>query len=205
MLLLLLRLCRYELRMQEGLTCGGGYLKLLLEPDHEDELDMEGDLSDPSKYAVMFGPDRCGANNRVHFIFRHQNPLSSEWEEKHMTDPPKIQEGTKSTLYTLIVRPDNSFTIKINGASVREGSLLEDFNPPVNPPAEIDDPEDKKPADWVDAAKIPDPNAVKPDDWDEDAPEYIVDEDAEKPDVRITFAASNDHFVRSKRIGQSHL
>jgi hypothetical protein len=39
--------------------------------------------------------------------------------------------------------------------------LLEDFEPPVNPPEEIDDPEDKKPADWVDQEKIPDPDAKK--------------------------------------------
>ena len=32
-----------------------------------------------------------------------------------------------------------------------------------------DDPEDTKPADWVDEAKITDPHATKPADWDEDA------------------------------------
>lgn len=31
----------------------------------------------------------------------------------------------------------------------------------MNPPAEIDDPEDKKPADWVDEQKISDPEATK--------------------------------------------
>ena len=38
---------------------------------------------------------------------------------------------------------------------------MEDFEPAVNPPAEIDDPEDKKPEDWVDTKRIPDPDAVK--------------------------------------------
>jgi hypothetical protein len=32
----------------------------------------------------------------------------------------------------------------------------------------LDDPDDSKPADWVDAQRIPDPDASKPDDWDED-------------------------------------
>lgn len=31
----------------------------------------------------------------------------------------------------------------------------------MNPPKEIDDPEDKKPEDWVEEAKIPDPEATK--------------------------------------------
>ena len=41
------------------------------------------------------------------------------------------------------------------------GSLLEDFTPAVNPEKEIDDPDDKKPEDWVDTKRIPDPDAKK--------------------------------------------
>lgn len=87
-----------------------------------------------------------------------------------------------TSLYTLIVKPDQTFEILINGESVKEGSLLEDFNPPVNPEKEIDDPKDKKPADWVDEVQIPDPEATKPEDWDEEAPYEIVDEEAEQPE-----------------------
>ncbi len=80
-------------------------------------------------------------------------------------------------LYTLIVNPDNTYEVLIDDESKSTGSLLEDFTPPVNPPAEIgasctahgcsnyscplDDPEDKKPTDWVDTAKIADPEARK--------------------------------------------
>lgn len=49
----------------------------------------------------------------------------------------------------------------VNGQTEKTGSLLEDFDPPFNPPKEIDDPEDKKPEDWVDEEKIPDPDAKK--------------------------------------------
>jgi hypothetical protein len=38
---------------------------------------------------------------------------------------------------------------------------LTDFQPPVNPSKEIDDPEDKKPSDWVDEVQIVDPDAKK--------------------------------------------
>lgn len=130
----------------------------------------------------MFGPDRCGANQRVHFIFRHKNPVTGEIEEKHLKAPP-VPKVTKTTsLYTLIVRPENqTYEIRINNEKAKAGSLLEDFTPPVNPPKEIDDPEDVKPADWVEVPKISDPDAVKPADWDEDAPATIEDPDAEKP------------------------
>jgi calnexin len=130
----------------------------------------------------MFGPDKCGSTNKVHFIFRHKNPKSGEYEEKHLNTPPMAQISKTSSLYTLIVRPDQTFEIKVDGDSKRNGSLLEDFTPSVNPPKEIDDPEDKKPEDWVEDPKIPDAEATKPEDWDEDAPFEIVDEEAEKPE-----------------------
>jgi hypothetical protein len=70
----------------------------------------------------------------------------------------------------------------IDNKSAKNGSLLEDFSPSVNPEKEIDDPKDKKPEDWVEQARIPDPEATKPEDWDEDQPYEVVDTEAEKPD-----------------------
>lgn len=82
----------------------------------------------------------------------------------------------------MIVRPDNSFEVRVDHKVVNEGSLLEDFTPPVNPEPEIDDPDDVKPGNWDEREKIPDPDAKKPEDWDEDAPAKIVDSSAKKPD-----------------------
>ncbi|KAJ6171189.1 Calnexin [Penicillium chermesinum] len=169
---------QYEVKPQNSLVCGGAYLKLLQENKklHQDE------FSNATPYVVMFGPDKCGATNKVHFIFRHKNPKTGEYEEKHLKTPPVARTSKVTSLYTLIVKPDQTFEILVNGESVKEGSLLEDFNPPVNPEKEIDDPKDKKPADWVDEPKIPDPEATKPEDWDEEAPFEIEDEEAEQPD-----------------------
>lgn len=41
----------------------------------------------------------------------------------------------------------------IDGEEKKAGSILEDFDPAINPPEEIDDPEDSKPDDWVDTPK----------------------------------------------------
>ena len=46
-----------------------------------------------------------------------------------------------------------SYDLLIDGESKKSGSILEDFDPSINPPEEIDDPEDKKPEDWVDSPK----------------------------------------------------
>jgi Calreticulin family len=45
------------------------------------------------------------------------------------------------------------YDVLIDGESKKSGSLFEDFEPPFNPPEEIDDPEETKPEDWVDTAK----------------------------------------------------
>ncbi|EZF33950.1 hypothetical protein H101_02494 [Trichophyton interdigitale H6] len=168
---------QYEVKLQNSLSCGGAYMKLLQENKklHSEE------FSNASPYVIMFGPDRCGATNKVHFIFKHKNPKTGEYEEKHLKAPPAVKVTKLTSLYTLIVNPDQTFQIRIDGEPLKNGTLLEDFAPAVNPPNEIDDEKDTKPADWVDEEKIPDPEAKKPEDWDEDAPFEIVDTEATKP------------------------
>jgi len=168
---------QYEVKFQSGLECGGAYMKLLQDNTalHAEE------FSNASPYIIMFGPDKCGSTNKVHFIFRHKNPKTGEYEEKHLKNTPMARIGKTTSLYTLIVKPDQTYQIKIDGESLRNGSLLEDFSPSVNPEKEIDDPKDTKPADWVEESRIADPDATKPEDWDEDAPYEIVDEEATKP------------------------
>jgi calnexin len=41
---------------------------------------------------------------QVHFIFRHQNPITKEWEEKHLKSAPAPHVGEDTNLYTLIVK-----------------------------------------------------------------------------------------------------
>lgn len=126
------------------------------------------------------------SNISVHFIFRHKNPLTGEWEEKHLKNPPTPKIGKATALYTLIVKyvtvqpasifmglsrnadpalrfisPDNTYEVLVNDESVKSGSLLEDFDPPVNPSKDIFDPTDSKPADWVDESQIVDTSATK--------------------------------------------
>ena len=170
---------QFDVKFKEELRCSGSYIKLLTESKNGIKYQ---EFDDKTPYTIMFGPDFCGSTNKIHFIFRHRNPLTGKWEEKHYRHAPSIKNDLKSNLYTLHVHPNNTFHILINNERTKTGSLLEDFDPPVNPSREIDDPEDKKPADWVDEPKIPDPDAVKPADWDEDAPLMIPDADATKPD-----------------------
>jgi calreticulin len=78
----------------------------------------------------------------------------------------------------LIVRPDNTYEVKIDNSKVESGKLEDDWD--FLQPKKIKDPEAKKPEDWDDNEKIDDPDDTKPEDWDK--PEHIPDPDAKKPD-----------------------
>jgi len=150
--------------------CGGGYIKLL--PSTLDQVAFGGD----SKYSVMFGPDLCGYDvSRVHVIFEHdgKNLLKK--------DEVKLEYADKNEythLYTLVVKPDNTYEVLFDQKSKATGKLVDgwDFPQPT-----IDDPKSTKPSDWVDEAEIPDPEDKKPEGYD-DIPEQILDPEATKPE-----------------------
>ncbi|XP_038626944.1 calnexin isoform X2 [Tachyglossus aculeatus] len=159
---------QYEVNFQSGIECGGAYVKLLsITP----ELNLD-QFHDKTPYTIMFGPDKCGEDYKLHFIFRHKNPKTGVYEEKHSKRPDADLKtyftDKKTHLYTLVLNPDNSFEILVDQTVVNSGNLLNDMTPAVNPPREIEDPDDQKPEDWDERPKIPDPDAVKPEDWDED-------------------------------------
>ncbi|CAL9747953.1 unnamed protein product [Musa acuminata subsp. burmannicoides] len=172
---------QFEVRLQNGLECGGAYLKYLRA--QETGWIPKG-FDNESPYSIMFGPDKCGATNKVHFILQHKNPKTGKFVEHHLKFPPSVPYDKHSHVYTAILKPDNELKILIDGEEKKTANFLsaDDFEPALVPPKTIPDPDDKKPEDWDERAKIPDPDAVKPDDWDEDAPMEIEDEEAVKPE-----------------------
>ncbi|KAL3818460.1 hypothetical protein ACJIZ3_004365 [Penstemon smallii] len=172
---------QYEVRLQNGLECGGAYIKYL-RPQDAGWIPKEFDNESP--YTIMFGPDKCGATNKVHFILKHKNPKSGKYIEHHLKFPPSVPSDKLTHVYTAILNPDNELRILVDGEEKKKANFLseEDFEPALIPQKTIPDPDDKKPEDWDERAKIPDPEATKPDDWDEDAPMEIEDEEAEKPE-----------------------
>lgn len=158
---------QFTVKHEQKIDCGGGYLKLF--PSTLDQEDLNGD----STYNIMFGPDICGyGTKKVHVIFTYQG--------KNLLIKKEIRckDDEYTHLYTLIVRSDNTYAVKIDNKEVEKGSLEEDWD--FLPPKTIPDPEAKKPSDWDDQAKIDDPDDTKPEDWD--TPEYVTDPDATQPE-----------------------
>jgi len=158
---------QYRIKHEQNIDCGGGYVKLL--PANLDQKNFNGD----SDYNIMFGPDICGTTRRVHVIFNHngKNHLISK------NIPCETDE--LSHVYTLIVRPDNTYEVLIDNVQKEKGKLDEDFD--FLAPKKIKDPSISKPKDWVDAREIADPEDKKPEGWD-DIPKEIVDDEAKKPE-----------------------
>jgi calreticulin len=90
---------------------------------------------------------------------------------------PKTDKLTH--FYTLIVRPDQTYSVLIDNEEIQKGNLSEDWD--FLPPKTIKDPSAKKPEDWVDEAEIPDPEDKKPEGYD-DIPATIADPEAKKPE-----------------------
>ncbi|XP_047330226.1 calnexin homolog [Impatiens glandulifera] len=172
---------QFEVRLQNGLECGGAYIKYL-RPQAAGWTAKE--FNNESPYSIMFGPDKCGATNKVHFILNHKNPKTGEYIEHHLKFPPSVPSDKLTHVYTAVIGDDNELRILIDGEEKKKADFLssEDFEPAIIPSKTIPDPDDSKPEDWDERAKIPDPVAEKPDDWDEDAPIEIEDEEAEKPE-----------------------
>ena len=41
---------------------------------------LQGSVADKTPYTIMFGPDKCGNDDKLHFIFRHKHPKTGEFE-----------------------------------------------------------------------------------------------------------------------------
>lgn len=121
-------------------------------------------INDGTPYTIMFGPDICGKDAKLHFIFKHKHPKNGTVREIHFNKASSLNKFSeifkdqKWHVFRLTVRPDNTFEIQVDKKVLAKGSLLEDFIPPVNPPKEIADPSDLKPEDYDEREKIPDPD-----------------------------------------------
>jgi len=158
---------QFSVKHEQNIDCGGGYIKLFdcnFQPEQ-----MHGE----TPYLVMFGPDICGpGTKKVHVIFNYQG-------KNHLINKDiRCKDDVYTHVYTLVVEPDQTYQVLIDGEKVQSGNLEDDWN--FLPPKKIKDPEAKKPEDWDDRATIDDPNDTKPEDWEQ--PEHIADPDATKPE-----------------------
>jgi len=158
---------QFSVKHEQDIDCGGGYVKVF--DSKLEQKDMHGE----SPYEIMFGPDICGpGTKKVHVIFSYKG------KNLLINKDIRCKDDVYTHLYTLIVKPDNTYEVLIDNEKVESGSLEGDWD--FLAPKLIKDPEAKKPEDWDERSTIPDPEDTKPEEWDR--PEHIPDPDATKPE-----------------------
>ena len=161
---------QFSVKHAQEMDCGGGYIKLM--PSSNTPA-MMADLDNNTPYTIMFGPDICGMQTRrVHAILSHRG-------DTHLIKEEVVAPADVYThIYTFHLRPDNTYSILIDGDERQSGSLEEDWD--MIEPKEIVDNKAKKPSDWSEDPMIDDPNDTKPPGWDE-IPKEIIDPSARQP------------------------
>ncbi|XP_073645986.1 calreticulin-like isoform X1 [Tursiops truncatus] len=140
---------QFSVKHKQGIHCGGGFVKLF--PDTLNQEDMHSE----SEYYIMFGPDICGfGNNKVQVIPHYQG----RYHENNKTIKPRINKDTH--LYTLIIRPDATYEVKIDNQQVAAGDLEDDWD--FLPPRKIKAPYTRKPRKWDERLQTEDPEDKKP-------------------------------------------
>jgi len=158
---------QFSVKHEQTIDCGGGYIKIL--PEGTDLEKFNGD----SPYYVMFGPDICGyGTKKVHVIFGYKG------KNLLIKKDIRCKDDEFTHVYTLILRPDNTFEVLIDNEKAESGDLESNWD--FLAPKTIKDPDAKKPEDWDDKEYMDDPDDTKPDDWEQ--PEHIPDPDAKKPE-----------------------
>mmetsp|Transcript_14862 Transcript_14862/g.40054 ORF Transcript_14862/g.40054 Transcript_14862/m.40054 type:complete len:425 (-) Transcript_14862:498-1772(-) len=161
---------QFSVKHEQDLDCGGGYVKLIPESSASQMETFGGE----TPYSIMFGPDICGFSTRkVHVIF------TKDGTNHLIKKDIKAESDQLTHVYTLIVKPDNTYKVLIDLKEVASGTLEEDWD--MVPPKKIKDPSAKKPEDWDEEEEIEDPNDKKPENWDKIEP-TIPDPNAKKPE-----------------------
>ena len=99
--------------------------------------------------------------SHIHAIFNHKG------ENLLKTDKVSLEYSDKNEftpLYTLHIKPDGTYEIFFDLESKAKGKMVDDW---AFPKPTIDDPDDKKPSDWVDETEIDDPEDKKPEGYDD--------------------------------------
>jgi hypothetical protein len=122
---------QYSVKHEQHIDCGGAYLKLLgtgvdqvrrppspgrsphpgLDPNPRCPwclVMMQEKFGGDTPYQVMFGPDICGSTKRTHVIFNYP----AKKENLLIKDDVRCETDQLTHLYTLHVKPDNTYEVK---------------------------------------------------------------------------------------------
>jgi len=104
---------------QKWIECGGGYIKLL--PQGLNQPQFTSDTQE----VLTFGPDLCGTETRNVIVAPRADGRAYPLVKDIRCESDKLTH-----FYTLIIRQDDSFEVRIDGEKREEGKLSDDFGIP---------------------------------------------------------------------------
>lgn len=122
---------QYSVKFEQVIDCGGGYVKLVgadFEPSN---------FGGETPLLIMFGPDICGNENKVHLILDHKGK-GYLWKKK-----PTAPNDKLTHIYTAAIYPNGSYAVYLDAKPLDNGTVSSDWDFTVA--KEIPDPADKKP------------------------------------------------------------
>lgn len=123
---------QYSVKFEKDIECGGGYIKLVGENFDQTKFGGETPL------LVMFGPDICGGDNKIHLLLDHKT-TGYLWKKK-----PTAPNDKLTHIYTAVLYPNASYAVYLDAKPLENGTIADDWDFTV--PKSIPDPADKKPA-----------------------------------------------------------
>jgi len=97
---------QFSVKFPQKIDCGGGYIKV--GASDVDQSKWGGE----SPYYIMFGPDICGySTKKVHVIFHYPVKNENLLIKKEIT----AETDEVTHVYTLIVHPDQTYEVRIDG------------------------------------------------------------------------------------------
>ncbi|XP_072457360.1 calreticulin-3 isoform X2 [Notamacropus eugenii] len=155
---------QYTVKHEQKMDCGGGYIKIF--PSDLDQKNLNG----KSQYYIMFGPDICGFDiKKVHVILFYKNQYHSNKK------PIRCKVDGFTHLYTLTLRPDLTYEVKIDTDIIESGNIEEDWN--LGELRKMEKSSLKMPKNWDKLAQDDKPSDVPSQGWDK----HFLDASANKP------------------------
>ena len=114
---------QYSVQHDQDIDCGGAYIKLM-----EDGLD-QSKFSGDSEYKIIFGPDICGTvMRRTHAVLAYDKAKDGKLENFLHTKDIKTETDKLPHLYTMILKADDTYEVKIDGKSVQDGKIADNWS-----------------------------------------------------------------------------
>ena len=124
---------QYTVQIYQQLDCGGGYIKLMPPNFNSKKFNYQ------TPFTILFGPDICGGEENGLFHIRYKE------EVYQIKEPLRIISDDHLThQYTLILRPDNTFTYMIDNVEENTGTIKDSFDFEVDDDGELEEQLDIK-------------------------------------------------------------